>query len=132
MATQQGTGPIGVTVFGGRELRKALKDTAGDTEDLKELNKKIAEIVVDEAVKHVPVRSGKLKASLKARGAASKAYATAGRKSLPYANVIHWGWEQRNIKASRFLTTALATTSPTILDTYGKELQKILEKNGLD
>lgn len=123
--------PLSVTVYGGRELRKALKETAGDTDDLKELNKKIAEIVVDEAVKHVPVRSGKLKASLKAFGAASKARVTAGRKSLPYATVIHWGWPQRNIEGSFFLTNAMEKKQPQILEAYQDGLEQILHENGL-
>lgn len=127
----QAKAPLSVTVYGGRELRKALKETAGDTDDLKELNKKIAEIVVDEAVKHVPVRSGKLKASLKSFGAATKARATAGRKSLPYATVIHWGWPRRNIEASLFLTNAMEKKQPQILDAYHDGLEKILDKNGL-
>ena len=127
----QAKAPLSVTVYGGRELRKALKETAGDTDDLKELNKKIAEIVVDEAVKHVPVRSGKLKASIKAFGAATKARVTAGRKSLPYATVIHWGWPQRNIEASLFLTKAMEIKQPEILDAYHNGLEKILDKNGL-
>ena len=46
----QGQAPLSVTIHGGTQLRRALKETAGDTDDLKELNKKIAEIVVDEAV----------------------------------------------------------------------------------
>ena len=123
--------PLSVTVYGGRELRKALKETAGDTDDLKELNKKIAEIVVDEAVKHVPVRSGKLKASLKAFGAATKARVTAGRKSLPYATVVHWGWPQRNIEGSFFLTNAMEKKQSQILEAYEDGLEQILDKNGL-
>ena len=43
----QGQAPLSVTIHGGTQLRRALKETAGDTDDLKELNKKIAEIVVD-------------------------------------------------------------------------------------
>ena len=127
----QGQAPLSVTIHGGTQLRRALKETAGDTDDLKELNKKIAEIVVDEAVKLVPVRSGKLKASLKSFGAASKARVTAGRKSLPYATVIHWGWPQRNIEGSFFLTNAMEKKQPQILETYHDELDKILDKNGL-
>jgi len=123
--------PLSVTVYGGRELRKALKETAGDTDDLKELNKKIAEIVVDEAVKHVPVQSGKLKASLKAFGAATKARVTAGRKSLPYATVVHWGWPQRNIEGSFFLTNAMEKKQSQILEAYEDGLEQILDKNGL-
>ena len=123
--------PLSVTIHGGTELRRALKEAAGDTDDLKRLNVEIAEMVADEARRLVPVRSGKLKGSIKARGAASKARVTAGSKRVPYAMVNHWGWPQRNIDGTFFITQAMENKKTEVLDFYEIELEQILHENGL-
>jgi|TARA_R100001163_G_C5047176_1_gene184360 hypothetical protein len=123
--------PLSVTIYGGTELRKALKEAAGDTDDLKRLNVEIAEMVADEARRNVPIRTGTLKGSIKAFGAASKARVTAGSKRVPYAMVIHWGWPQRNLEGSFFITNAMEKKQEEILDYYEIELEQILHENGL-
>tara|TARA_B100000902_G_C26851684_1_gene688548 strand:- start:14 stop:412 length:399 start_codon:yes stop_codon:yes gene_type:complete len=120
-----------VTVFGGVELRRALKEVADDTDDLKEMNKAIAEMVAEEARWRVPVKTGRLRASIKSWGAASKARVTAGSKRLPYAMVNHWGWPQRNIEGTYFITEALEAKRKEILDFYEIEVEQILRERGL-
>jgi len=120
-----------VTVFGGVELRRALKAAADDTNDLKQMNKAIAEMVAEEARWRVPFRSGDLRRSIKAWGAASKARVTAGNKNVPYAMVNHWGWPQRNIEGTFFITEALDAKRKEILDFYEIEVEQILRERGL-
>ena len=123
--------PLGVTVFGGVELRRALKAAAGDTDDLKEMNKAIAEMVAEEARWRAPFRTGRLRNSIRSWGAASKARVTAGNKRLPYAMVNHWGWPQRNIEGTFFVTEALEAKRKEILDFYEIEIEQILRERGL-
>ena len=120
-----------VTVFGGVELRRALKAAADDTNDLKEMNQAIADMVAKEARWLVPVKTGRLRASIKSWGAASKARVTAGSKRLPYAMVNHWGWPQRNIEGTYFITQALENKRKEILDFYEIEVEQILRERGL-
>ncbi len=51
----------------------------------------------------------------------------AGKKSVPYAGVIHWGWPRKNIVAQPWLTEAAASTESTWVDAYTEAVDEILE-----
>ncbi len=122
----------GITVHGGRELRKAL-EAAGEeaVQGLKGLNKEVAEIVAEEARKRAPVLSGKMRGSIKAFGTKSAARVKVGKKSVPYAAVIQWGWPAHSIESNPFMTDALAAKKSEVLETWEKGIDKLLNENGL-
>lgn len=73
---------------GDKELPKALRGA----------NKSMAEVVRDEALPNVPVRSGRLKRSVRAIGGQRDAKVQAGTAArVPYAATIHWGRKRGNV-----------------------------------
>lgn len=122
----------GITIHGGLELRRAFEAAGDDAiNDLKTLNKEVAEIVAEEARRLAPFRSGKLKTTIKAFGTKSKARVKLGNKSTPYAAIIQWGNPIRNIEPNPFMTDALANKRQEVLDTWEIGLEQLLEENGL-
>lgn len=116
----------GVKVKGLRELTKSLNAIGVPKEAIKDAGKLAAERVVNEAKTLVPVRSGRLRDSIRLSSTASgKVTIRAGNNgSIPYANPIHWGWYKRHIKPQPFFAKALGYTRDEIYQTYFAQLEK--------
>lgn len=117
-----------VEVKGAKELRKQLKAAGDDLQDLKDTHKKIAQIVEFDALQLAPVVTGGLVGSIRASGTQSAAIVRAGRKSVPYAGPIHWGWPQRNITAQPFLIDAQAEKYEDWMREYTQLVDKAIDK----
>lgn len=82
--------------------------------------------------------SGKLAASIKAKGTLTGASITAGGPRVPYAAPIHWGWPSRPnktkghrggpIAANRFLTRAAAQSQDAIANVLEDGLRRFIDK----
>lgn len=127
----------GVRVDGARELRRALKQAGLDLKaDIKDAHKSVAETVVSRARVLCPVapatmssaKPGLLRDSLRTGATQTAAIGRAGRKSVPYAAPIHWGWFKRGIKPNLFLTRAASETEPQWVKEYENKFDKIQDK----
>lgn len=117
-----------VEVKGAKELRKQLKAAGDDLADLKATHKKIAQIVEFDALQLAPVVTGGLVGSIRASGTQTAAIVRAGRKSVPYAGPIHWGWPARNITAQPFLVDAQEAKYEDWMSEYTEMVDKALDK----
>jgi len=122
----------GVKVKNLREINQVLKAVGVPAKAVRDAGKQSGELVAAEARSLTPVRTGKLRNSIRvsatARGVV-KVMAGNNRKSksgVPYANPIHWGWFKRNIKPQPFFITALGYTRGEVYDNYFKQLDKLI------
>lgn len=115
-------------VRGLRELQKSLKAVGEDLGDLKALNGKAAQIVADAAGPGTPRKSGRLASSVRVGATARAGIVRAGKASVPYAGVIHWGWARRGIKAQPWLADAAASSESRWTDAYLHGVEELLEK----
>lgn len=118
-----------VRVEGLRELRRFLAKAGDDVgkDGLKKIHDKVGEPVEREATIRVPRRSGRLAGSIRrAKASTTKATVRAGKKSVPYAGPIHFGWPARNIAPQPFLTDALASKHDDVIDLYADELDRFV------
>jgi len=93
-----------VQVIGADQLKRIIGQVNDGFERkaLADANKKAAEVVVRRALPNVPVRSGKLKASVKAMSTPKKGNVRAGTPSrVPYAAAIHWGRKRGGVIPAR-------------------------------
>ena len=131
-----------VKVEGAKELRKAFKQ-AGDKDllnALKTANKSAAELVVEKALPSVPVKTGRLKASVRSTATQRQGAVRAGKAGVPYAAAVHWGRKVGNvgsppgnrkarnpIQARPFLWNAAQRSRALVVDQYGTQIQQVLD-----
>jgi len=118
-----------IEVEGTRELRRALRkvESTDIKRALKDANKGAAEVIKDEVVSRVPVRSGRLKKSIKAAGTQAKGSVKAGTAArVPYAGPIHYGWAARNIKPNKFLTDSVSAKMADARDVYEELMDEVM------
>ncbi|MEM9521560.1 MAG: HK97 gp10 family phage protein [Actinomycetota bacterium] len=121
--------PARAEVENGRALRRQLRQIEGGIADLKVVHKAAAQVVERRAVAIVPRRSGRLAADIRSAGQASGGVVRAGRKSVPYAGPIHFGWSARNISPQPFLYDALDDRRSEVLDAYDKHVAAVIRKH---
>lgn len=111
-------------------------------DNLRDLHKDLGELVGDRAAQLVPVRSGRLKGTIRAAGQATGAVVRAGYAVVPYAGPIHFGWPSRPntqkgwrggpIAPSPFLYDALDDRRSEVFDDYERRVGKLISDFGLD
>ena len=114
-----------VQVDGLKELRRTLRKAGQGMEDLKAANAEAAATV--EASTVPPRRSGALAGTLRSSGTITAGIVRLGKKSVPYALPIHWGWPARNIAPNPFLVETAQATEPKWLPVYEAHIDKILK-----
>ena len=116
-----------------RDLRKLSTDALdlNKTEFL-ETNKQVAEIVINEVKKYVPVRSGALAAAIRNASTKKSAKVRAGSAAVPYAGPIHFGWPSRSIKPNTFLYEAIDARKSEVAYRYAELVEKLIKKYDLD
>lgn len=134
-----------VAISGHTEVLKLLKEVGAPDEAIKEANREIANIVVREAKSTAQFKytsksyryksKGRLLQTVRAGNTKDKAVIMAGMKSVPYAGPIHWGWFydknwfiQKNIEPNPFLANALGYKREEIIETYKKNIDKLIAK----
>lgn len=123
MAAGGGRGPV-LQVEGARQLRKSMAAAGIQLQDLKEAHRALAEYVV--GVQRPPVVTGRLAATVRPGATRNSAIVRAGGARVPYAAVIHWGWEARHIVANKWLTRAVDERQETIEEKYMNVLEAII------
>lgn len=132
-----------VRVVGLDETIKALQAIGTPTAALSKAGLESARIVVRQAKKLVPQQSGALATTIKPSRTKHGARVTAGSKQVVYGNPIHWGWPRdwkspqalrtkskvikRGIEPQPFLADALGYTKQQVIDTYRRNLNKLIE-----
>lgn len=121
----------GVQITGLTKVVRDLQKLGVSVEDLKEAFGKISTQVVAEAGRIVPSRSGRLAASIRPAKAKNKAVVRAGSASVPYAGVINYGWPNRSIAATEFLTGPANDDEAEYAKQIDQNLQDLIRRYGL-
>jgi hypothetical protein len=131
-----------IRVEGLRETQRALGALGADKNEIANANYEAARKLIEAAMPLVPIRSGRLRSTLRPAKATGYAAARAGLNSVPYANPIHWGWSIvganhkgklapgrfRNIKPQPFFSEALGYTYQEIIANYNRDMQQLVDK----
>lgn len=121
---------MGVRVAGAAALRRELRRAGADLAELKAAHERVSAYVAAAAAPRIPRRTGRLAATIRGNRAAGRASVNAGRASVPYAGVIHWGWRARRIRPNRFIYDTARDTEPVWLQFYQRDIERILAKVG--
>jgi hypothetical protein len=117
----------GIKVKGYKASIQALQAIGVPDAEIKAAGSDAGELVAREARNLVPVRSGKLRNTIKVSKALRSVQVRAGNNgSVPYANPIHWGWFKRNIKPQPFFIKALGITRDEVYRNYYRRLDTLI------
>lgn len=118
-----------IRVEGIRELARSLRAVDRDLpKALGPLHKEVAEPVARTAEGLAPKRSGRMAGNIRALGSQRAGQIAVGKKAIPYAGPIHYGWPAHNIRPQPFLTDALEANSQTIATDYERLLGEFLDR----
>jgi HK97 gp10 family phage protein len=119
--------PTGIKVQGLRQAIRALQDIGVPAAEIKAAGTQSGELVANEARSQVPVKTGRLRDSIRVSKALSKISVSAGNNTrIPYANPIHWGWYRRHIKPQPFFVKALGITRDQVYQNYYSSLDRLI------
>lgn len=122
-------------VDGLKDLAKALRklEDKDFIKELKAANKRASEAAVAAAKAEAPVRSGRLRDSIKPNVTQTSGGLKAGTAArVPYAGPIHFGWPRRFIPANPFIYRGLDKAMPEIIKAYEEDVVKLFEAGGID
>lgn len=125
--------PNGIKVKGFNQAIRSLRDLGIPDAEIKEAGQTAGDLVANEARSLVPVRTGRLRDSIRVSRTLRKVSVQAGnnrttKSGIPYANPIHWGWFKRNIKPQPFFVKALGITRDDVYKTYYANIAKLVAK----
>lgn len=123
---------ITVKVEGLRETAAALKKLEGGLDDLKDANNALGSEIAARASALAPRRTGALASTIKANRAAKKVSIKAGSARVPYAAVIEYGWNARNIQAQPYLRKAAFENRDYIVNKYEEGIKDVIKKYDFD
>jgi hypothetical protein len=126
----------GVKVVGLNEAVRALRAIGVPSAEIGAASQEAGEIVASSGRTLVPVRTGRLRATIKARKVARKVVVSAGNNSsVPYANPIHFGWnydrknlQAKNIRPRPFFSNALTRTRSQVYKAFFDNMEKLFQK----
>lgn len=127
-----------------RAFQKAMRKMNRELQrGMKAENLKAAQMVAAEARGRVPVRSGRLRKTIKARATPKAGHVRAGNNlrqrtksgkrsgsAVPYAGPIHFGWPAHGIEPNPFLYEALDSRRGEVILVYEERVQKLVNRVG--
>ncbi|WP_189825323.1 hypothetical protein [Streptomyces finlayi] len=123
-------------VEGMREVRRALRRAGGNEllDQLKGEHQQLAATVMRAAAQLAPRRTGRMSASMRSSGTRTMATVRAGRASIPYAGVVHWGTppgrrrRPMNISPNPWIAIAAQRTEPQWAAHYEQALRQLMRR----
>lgn len=126
--TFYGDGTV-IRVEGLSPVIRRLNKAGVDSTDMKDTMHRIGMAVVNDA--RVPVRSGRLKSTLRAGKGKTKAVIRMGGARAPYAGVIEYGWRARGISGTGAVSAARDARRADSERMIREAIQDLLRKNNL-
>jgi hypothetical protein len=126
----------GIKVVGLNQAVRALRAIGVPSQEIGEASQEAGEIVASRARSLVPVRTGALRATIKAKRIARKVVVSAGNNTkVPYANPIHFGWnydkknlQAKNIRPRPFFSNSLRDTRSQVYKSFFDNMEKLFQK----
>jgi hypothetical protein len=131
---------VQIRVEGLKAVQRAVRALPKEVQDsMKAVHAAAAQPVVAEALARVPRRSGNLASTIRVSATRRAGRVMAGRASVPYAGVIHYGWPSRQvvfgkptnspvpIRPQPFLTDALRSRHTQVLSIYQRGIDRVVQ-----
>tara|TARA_R110000850_G_scaffold19585_4_gene59146 strand:- start:2007 stop:2462 length:456 start_codon:yes stop_codon:yes gene_type:complete len=129
-----------IEIKGLKRAMRLMKDLDGDfKKQFKDIHKGAADIVADEARRLAPVKTGKLRRSIRTSGTTKGGVIRIGKKKIPYAGRVTFGDPTSlfsriaggggiKIKGNPFFYEAADRQFTEVVQYYDRELESILAR----
>jgi len=127
VAGAKGFSNFSIRVKGAEQLARSLRRSGQELSDLRASGARAGELLVQRARVYCPVKTGRLQGSIhvfSVRGGVT----IQASKGIVYGPVQHWGWPAHNIRATLFMTKALAETRSQVVRIYEEGVQDTMDK----
>ena len=137
---RQGRQTDQIKIVGLKRAMRLMKDLDGDfKKQFKDIHKGAADIVAEEARRRAPVKTGRLRQSIRTSGVNKGGIIRIGKKKIPYAGRVTFGDPTSlygrirggggiKIKGNSFFYDAAESKLKKVVDYYNVELEEILDR----
>lgn len=115
-------------VVGGKRFVATMRKAGADLDELREVNAQAGRIAAPAVRRLVPRRTGTLAASIRTGATKRAGVIRSGRKSVPYAGVINYGWPAHHIKGVQYANYGVAATEPQWTRLYKDFVDKTMKQ----
>lgn len=124
MATA-GAGGTKVQVEGDERLARTLHQAAGTIGDLEAVNRRVGELIAEDARGRAPMLTGALRESI--QPVATREFGAAEAQA-EYAGVQEFGWRERGIPAHPYMWPAFQAREDTAVDLIEGVLEEAIQE----
>lgn len=118
-----------IKVEGIKQLRSSMRKAGMDLSQLKSAHAEAGSIAASAARARAPIGpTGKLSASIRSSGTNTAAIVRAGKKAVPYAGPIHWGWPSRGIAANTFMSDGATATENQWMPIFERAVEDAIKQ----
>ncbi len=116
-------------VVGQKRFVQTMRKAGADMDELKDVNREAAEIALP-AVRNLTPRgqTGRLASSLRVGATKRAGIIRAGRKAVPYAGPINYGWPARRIRPRLFVNDGVASSESQWQQIYKEFIEKTMDQ----
>ncbi len=116
-------------VVGQKRFVQTMRKAGADMDELKDVNREAAEIALP-AVRNLTPRgqTGRLASSLRVGATKRAGIIRAGRKAVPYAGPINYGWPARRIRPRLFVNDGVASSESQWQQIYKEFVEKTMDQ----
>lgn len=115
-------------VVGQKRFVQTMRKAGADMKELKGVNRQAADIALPAVQRLAPRRSGRLAASIRAGATQKAGVIRAGRKTVPYAGPVNYGWPKHGIRPRLFVNQGVAGSESAWSRVYADFIDKTLNQ----
>nr|DAG70505.1 MAG TPA: putative tail component [Caudoviricetes sp.] len=115
-------------VVGQKRFVQTMRKAGADMKELKGVNRQAADIALPAVQRLAPRRTGRLAASIRAGATQKAGVIRAGRKTVPYAGPVNYGWPKHGIRPRLFVNQGVAGSESAWSRVYADFIDKTLNQ----
>ena len=115
-------------VVGGRRFVATMRKAGADLDDLKGVNRQAAQIALPAVTGRTPVRTGRLRRSVRVGATRRAGVIRAGSKAVPYAGPINYGWPAHHIRPHLFVNNGIAASENAWMRVYTEYVEQTMKQ----
>lgn len=115
-------------VVGQKRFVQTMRKAGADMKELKGVNRQAADIALPAVQRLAPRRTGRLAASIRAGATQKAGVIRAGRKTVPYAGPVNYGWPKHGIRPRLFVNQGVAGSESAWSRVYADFIDKTIRQ----